>query len=352
MVSWTRDDVLRLALRRATYVLLLCLVLSTHVLAQPDLLEVWSLGRVAVGWGYYFAEITLAAFVMLGGYTLAERVTAANGSRRPMAVAVALPLSAMLGSAIALKLLYSPQFPLLSVQFASDSLRMTAIGCTVALIDILRARRDRDAKAALEVEVARQAMAKQTLEAQLQLLEAQIEPHFLFNSLANVQRLYESQPESAERLLDNLKVYLRAALPRMREAHSTIGREADLARAYLEVIRARMGERLRFEVDVSEGLRAHVFPPMMLITLVENAVKHGIHCSREGGTIHIRAARDSERVAIEVVDTGVGFQRTSGTGVGLANIRARLIALFGDRARLFLCANEPSGVVATIEVPA
>jgi LytS/YehU family sensor histidine kinase len=182
-------------------------------------------------------------------------------------------------------------------------------------------------------------------------MEAQIEPHFLFNSLANVQRLYETEPASGARLLENLKIYMRAALPRMRESHSTLGCEAELSRAYLEVLHARMGERLHFEIDVPDALRERAFPPMMIITLVENAIKHGIHTSPSGGAVVVRARRNGERLTVEVADTGVGFRGSSGKGIGLANIRGRLSALFGDRAELSLCANEPSGVVAAIAVP-
>jgi LytS/YehU family sensor histidine kinase len=237
------------------------------------------------------------------------------------------------------------------MQFVGDTLRLTVLGGAVAFIYMLRRRSDAAAKATHETEVAHQALAKQTLEARLQLMEAQIEPHFLFNSLANVQRLYETEPESGERLLENLKTYLRAALRQMRETRSTLGREAELSRAYLEVLQARMGERLQFEVDVPVGLRDHTFPPMMVITLVENAIKHGIHRSPSGGAIVVKARRNGERLTVEVADTGVGFRGNSGKGVGLANIRGRLSALFGDRAELSLCANEPSGVVAAIAIP-
>jgi sensor histidine kinase YesM len=337
--------------RRFGCVLLLCLILSTQILAQPNLFEQWSLERIFEGWVYYFAEVTSTGLAMLGGFALAEGMTSADGPRRAIALGIALPASAVLGYALVVAILYAPGFSILSMQFVGDTLRMTAVGGAVTLIYILRRRSDAAAKTIHETEVARQELVKQTLEAQLQLMEAQIEPHFLFNSLANVQRLYETEPQSGERLLENLKIYMRAALPQIREARATLAREAELSRAYLEVLRARMGERLQFEIDVPAALREHPFPPMMIITLVENAIKHGIHTSPSGGTVAVRARRSGERVTVEVADTGVGFRGSCGKGVGLANIRARLSALFGDRAELSLCANEPSGVVAAIEVP-
>jgi LytS/YehU family sensor histidine kinase len=138
----------------------------------------------------------------------------------------------------------------------------------------------------------------------------------------------------------------------MRESRSTMGREAELARAYLEILRARMGDRLSFAIDVPAHLDDHEFPPMMLITLVENAIKHGIEPSPAGGRILVQARGDAPGLRVEVSDTGVGFPDAGcGTGVGLANIRARLAALFGGEAGLSLRANEPAGVVASIAVP-
>ncbi len=355
LVPWVRDVLVRicraLTWRRAGAVLILCLILSTQVLAQPDLFELWSLERIVEGWSYYFAEVSLTGFAMLVGFALAESVSVDDGPRRAVAVGIALPASAAIGYAVAVTLLYSPGFSVLSMQFVGDTLRLTVLGGAVAFIYMLRRRSDAAAKATHEATVGHQALAKQTLEARLQLMEAQIEPHFLFNSLANVQRLYETEPESGERLLENLKTYLRAALPQMRETRSTLGREAELSQAYLEVLHARMGERLQFEVDISAELRGHTFPPMMLITLVENAIKHGIHCSPSGGAVILRAHQNGDRLTVEVADTGVGFRGNSGKGVGLANIRARLSALFGDRGELSLCANEHSGVVAAIAIP-
>jgi sensor histidine kinase YesM len=355
LVAWLRDVLVltcqALTWRRAGTVLILCLILSTQVLAQPNLFEYWSLERILEGWSYYFAEVSLTGFAMLAGFAVAESISVNDGPWRAVGVGIALPVSAALGYALAIELLYSPGFSVFSMQFVGDTLRLAVLGGAVAFIYMLRRRSDASAKATHETKVARQTLDRQTLEARLQLMEAQIEPHFLFNSLANVQRLYEIEPESGERLLENLKTYLRAALPQMREKRRSLASEVELARAYLEVLQARMGERLQFDVDVAAGLRDLPFPPMMVITLVENAIKHGIDRSPSGGTIVVRAHRNGERLTVEVADTGVGFRGNSGKGVGLANIRARLHALFGGRAELSLCANEPSGVVAAIAIP-
>jgi LytS/YehU family sensor histidine kinase len=188
-------------------------------------------------------------------------------------------------------------------------------------------------------------------EARLQVMQAQVEPHFLFNTLANVRRLHEKDPEAGRRMLENLMRYLEVALPRMRDDVSTLGRDAELIDAFLRIHQIRMGPRLGFSVEVPKDLRPRPVPPMMLLTLTENAIKHGLNPSLEGGRIRVMARTDDERLILSVADTGVGFGSGSGAGTGLANIRARLAAQFGDRAVLTLHNNELGGVTATIALP-
>lgn len=195
-------------------------------------------------------------------------------------------------------------------------------------------------------------MGQQVTEAKLSALQAQVEPHFLYNTLASVQALTEVDPARAGEMTGHLIQYLRNALPKMRESVSTVGQEIELARAYLSILQMRMGPRLAFTIDVPEALSALPFPPLMLPSLVENAIKHGLEPQREGGTIHISATMESDRLRLWVADTGRGFSDTPGAGVGLANIRERLAALYGETARLTLEANTPRGVIATIDVPA
>ena len=154
-------------------------------------------------------------------------------------------------------------------------------------------------------------------------------------------------------MLDNLVRYLRAALPQMREAETTLGQEADLVEAFLAVLKIRMGTRLVYRIGISPAARGIAFPPMMLLTLAENAIKHGLNPSPDGGAIEIGAALRGGTLEIRVADTGVGFgvAATGGTGIGLANTRARLAALYGEAAALTLEANAPTGVVATIRIP-
>jgi sensor histidine kinase YesM len=188
-------------------------------------------------------------------------------------------------------------------------------------------------------------------EARLQMLRAQIEPHFLFNTLANVRRLYDTERAAGATMLENLMRYLEMALPQIRENESTLGRDAELVEAFLRIQQIRMGRRLVFNIDISERLRLHPVPPMMLLTLVENAIKHGLTPSTDGGVLRISARHDGDRLILSVADTGVGFAPGSGAGTGLSNIRARLAAQFGGRASLAIENNELGGVTAMVALP-
>ena len=225
-------------------------------------------------------------------------------------------------------------------------------GCVVVAWFILREKHARDQERLVRAESERHRLEKSILEARLQLMQAQVEPHFLFNTLANVQHLVETDPPEAARVLDSLIRYLRAALPQMRESTTNLGRELEMARAFLEINRVRMGSRLEFAIEVPEMLKPRAFPPMMLISLVENAVKHGVDPCCECGSITIRAREEEGRLRVSVEDTGEGIKPKKGGGVGLSNIRERLKALYGTSARLVIEERAPHGVVASIEVPA
>jgi signal transduction histidine kinase len=200
-------------------------------------------------------------------------------------------------------------------------------------------------------EMDRLCLEREMTEARLQVMQAQIEPHFLFNTLANVRRLYQTDPPMGRAMLQHLSRYLSAALPQMRESQSTLGKELTLTVAYLNVQKIRMGARLSFDVDVPEALKACALPPMMLLTLVENAIRHGLGPLPEGGRLCVTARTDDRKLRLQVADTGRGLQQSSGVGVGLANIRARLKTLYDSDARLLLAQNPALGVTATLELP-
>jgi signal transduction histidine kinase len=203
-----------------------------------------------------------------------------------------------------------------------------------------------------------EALKRQVVEARMAAMQAQVEPHFLFNTLASIDHLIETDPPRASQMQKNLIALLRASMPTMREANANggvrdLGRELAVIRPYLEILKVRMEERLQTEIDVPEGLLSAEFPPMMIQGLVENAIKHGLEPKAEGGKLTVKAEILHGKLAVTVADTGLGFGRaaTSGTGVGLANIRERLQLLHGNRASVTVTKNQPSGTVVTITVP-
>ena len=225
-------------------------------------------------------------------------------------------------------------------------------GGVILLVFMYREQKARAAMEAHRAEAERQRIEKQMLSAQLATMQAQVEPHFLFNTLATVQHLVDTDPPRASAMLTSLIAYLRAALPQMRDGATTIGREFALVRAYLEVLQVRMGARLAFDLSLPADLAGAAMPPMMLISLVENAIKHGLEPMEAGGEIRIVARRDGGRIAVEVENTGADLDPLARGGTGLSNIRERLQALYGNDARLVLQAGQPRGVVARIELPA
>ena len=230
-----------------------------------------------------------------------------------------------------------------------------AVGLALAsvLLGVAHFRlREANLKAArLQAEADSERLARHGTQAELKLLQAQVEPHFLFNTLANVRHLVHTGSPDALAMLDHLIRYLRTALPELRSDSSTLGREGELARAYLEIMRLRMGGALEFSIDIPADLAPMSFPPLMLMTLVENAIKHGV-APMGRGRIALRASEASGRVRVTIEDDGGGLGGEIGQGLGLGNVRERLRALYGESARLELLGREPSGARAVIEVPA
>ncbi len=215
------------------------------------------------------------------------------------------------------------------------------------------------AEAAQATEVAEsEQLKRQVVEARMAAMQAQVEPHFLFNTLASIDHLIETDPPRASQMQKNLIALLRASMPTMREASSNgaprdLAREMAMVRPYLEILKVRMEERLRVRLDVPDGLLSAEFPPMMIQSLVENAIKHGLEPKPEGGELAVKAEIVHGKLNLVVADTGLGFGKaaTAGTGVGLANIRERLQLLYGREASVAVTENKPSGTVVTIAVP-
>jgi hypothetical protein len=234
---------------------------------------------------------------------------------------------------------------------------LTVIGLLLAPWVALTALvRQKDALArhqALSFELERTQLERQALDARLSLLQAQVAPHFLFNTLANVQALVDAGSPRASEVLGSLIAYLRAAVPRLNDPATTLGEEARLVQAYLELMHMRMPDRLQFAMQVDEAARELRCPPMTLLTLVENAVRHGVDPSEEGGRIEIHVSRRDGRCMVRVSDTGVGLRPAAeGQGTGLTTLRERLQLAFGGDAHVRLSALSPRGVCAELDFPA
>jgi len=226
----------------------------------------------------------------------------------------------------------------------------------VALIANLRNREYRALAANLEAEARQSQLSRQLAESKLKLLQLQIEPHFLFNTLGSAQQLAEKKAPEAARLIGDLIRFLRTATPSLRDETATVRQDAAMIRAYLSIMQTRLGARLAWSVNVPADLEDAPIPPGMLITLVENAIKHGIEPRPTGGRVDVsvaHAAPEAEsRIVLTVADSGAGLTGEAGSGgIGLANIRERLALLYGGQAMLELTENEPHGFVARVVLP-
>jgi hypothetical protein len=223
----------------------------------------------------------------------------------------------------------------------------------IAIGTILRQRDAFAREQALEFELERSEFNRRESDARLRLLQAQVEPHFLFNTLANVQALVDSGSPQASKVLTSLIAYLRAAVPRMNSTTAALGDEVELVRAYLELMQMRIPDRLQYAIHLDPAAARLHCPPMTLLTLVENAVRHGIDPSEAGGRIYADIWLRDGRCMIRVTDTGVGLNtKTQGLGTGLSTLRERLRLAFSGDARLTLTEIAPHGVCAEISFPA
>ena len=223
----------------------------------------------------------------------------------------------------------------------------------VAISALMRQISGAAQRQALQFELERSEYDRKALDVRLRLLQAQVEPHFLFNTLANVRELVDSRSPQASTVLGSLIAYLRAAVPRLHDPSTTLRQEVELVRSYLEVMHMRIPDRLQFTLHVDPAALGCTCPPAALLTLVENAVRHGIDPSERGGEIEVRIDERDGRCHIAVADTGVGLQlASSGDGTGLSTLRERLQLAFDGDAQLRLSANEPRGARAELDFPA
>jgi hypothetical protein len=302
----------------------------------------------------------VVGFTVMLAYGLLERRPAKPSRRLPpwvfqlLGVVAAVPVGVLLAHSISMAVdMHSSHERPQTMSLIALVVEGLLFSPWIALGAMVRQRDVFAREQALEFELERSELEREASEARLRLLQAQVKPHFLFNTLANVQALVDAGSPRASSVLKSLTAYLRAAVPRLQESSTTIGQELDLARAYLEVMHMRMPDRLQFALRVDDGVAEVGCPPMTLLTLVENAVRHGIDPGEDGGRIDIDVSALDGRCKVRVTDTGVGLGATGGgLGSGLASLRERLQLAFDGDADLRLEPLEPRGVRALLEFPA
>jgi hypothetical protein len=329
----------------------LALLVSTQYLAQPFVWRHWPVDEVLLGWLEVLRDRLAVALAMALAIVAALRLPS-RGWWRAATVAASIVAGAAVGEGL-ISLAAWPSASHDGAEFWGRVLRWSVAGGGIAALRVAQLRAlaaDAAVRGALQLQAESE---RQLSSLRMQALRSQIEPHFLFNTLATVKRLGNTEPVQCERLLTDLHTFVRlsqAAQPA--EGGWTLGQELELVRSYLGVIERRMDGRLSVRITVDAALQTAELPALALATLVENAVKHGITPSTRDGSIAIAARGDGADLVVAVADTGVGFGAGSGgSGIGLANTRSRLATRYASRASLALHANQPSGVVATLRLP-
>lgn len=319
------------------------------MLAVLGLLAYASLGPGRSAWLADSLAILLAYTLAQAGLCLSQKILwFKHASQRwaILALSMALALFAGLKAEAAF-------WPTMTTSHASWLL--PAIILVFLLATVLPAAIDQEIRhrtqASLAAEASKHKVERQMLEARLAALQGQIEPHFLFNTLANTRALIHQDANQAEQMLNHLIAYLRAAMPDMRLSTTTLGQELDRAAAYLQIFQIRLGARFQFSVQATDEVRACLIPPLAIMSLVENAIKHGIEPQPGEVRIDIGARSEAGQLLVTVSDNGRGFKDELGGGVGLLNVQERLSALFGEQAELQLQPGDKGGVRATISLP-
>jgi hypothetical protein len=344
-----------LALALAAAVLV-AFVMSTKLLAQPFVWRNFPPGEVLAAWLDMLGQRLAVAVSIAVAVTLSFRVPLPRIWQRAALLVLAIVVGALVGES-ALVAEGAMEGPPDRLSALLRLLQWCTLAVSISSLVFVWQRASGAEAARQSSDLRRVQIERQLVQARLQSLRQQIEPHFLFNTLATVRRLQHTG-DQGDVLLSHFVAYLRSTLPTGTDSEGpalpradTLGRELDLVRAYMGIIEVRMGGRLRVQFSIEEGLQHAEFPPLTLATLVENAIKHGIAPAPEGGTITIHAHKAGTQLVAGVTDTGVGFSGSGGSGMGLANIRARLRALYGDSGSLALAANPPGGVCASIRLP-
>jgi signal transduction histidine kinase len=317
----------------------IALVLTVAAWAFARRVDLWQTLR----WNFVIANCV--GFSIHGLFSLAQallgpdRIRGFGGTARVLFYA-ALPIAGVLiGYALGLSIM-GVDVPKLVVERPTLPLAIIVLSIVVSAI-VYRHYANKAKLAEVQAEQARERarsteLERQAVTSKLKALQAQIEPHFLFNTLANVVSLIDTEPAQARRMLERLIELLRSSLAASRADRATLGQEAALLAAYLDILKVRMGKRLDYVLDIPAELTSAPLPPLSLQPLVENAIRHGLEPKLDGGTVRICARAHDGRLVVEVEDDGQGFEPRAGAGVGLDNVRERLASHYGDGARLVI----------------
>ena len=336
----------------AVWAAVVALSMSTQYLIQPFVWTYWSAAEVLEGWIEVAWDRIVVALPIALAIVIATRVKSDALIERALAIAAAIVIGAVIGE-VTLLVVGSPGVRTGSTAVLGSVIQWSGVALCAFGTYYLWTRYLEAETNARTLELARSANDAMLVETRLRSLRQQIEPHFLFNTLATIRRLNEIDSSEGARLLRHLVNYLRSAT-NSEDRLSSVGKEADLAASYLGIVAIRMGGRLRFTIDVPAQLRRCKCPPLVVATLVENAVKHGVAPCSDQATIGVFARERNGLLEVRVEDTGVGIsssaETTGGTGIGLANIQAQL-ALYAQGASLSIERNEPRGVRAVVRLP-
>jgi hypothetical protein len=328
--------------------LAIALLVSTQYLAQPFVWRHWPWDEVLLGWLEVLRDRAVVAVSIGLMLVAASRLPIAPGPTRIAVFGSAVLIGATAGE-LGLRASGMAGSPPHAAGLLSHVLRWSIVAACIAAMWHVRRNVVAVNAAAHALELRRAQVERQAIDVRLESLRGQIEPHFLFNTLATMRRLMQVDPTEGARLVAHFVRFLRSAQPARDGGH--LQQEIDLVSAYLGVVAQRMDGRLQVRFDVAEDLLAHPFPPLTIATLVENAIKHGIAPAPGGGTLAVTVHRVGDTLEASVIDSGVGFSGHSGTGIGLANVRARLQTLYGGAGALELHSHAPSGVRATLCIP-
>ncbi|MFC1524017.1 sensor histidine kinase [Thermodesulfobacteriota bacterium] len=293
--------------------------------------------------------LAVYACVKASYWFLRDKSLVINLSGITIAIAVGVLIGIACGGAITgHRIMFNPEGRELFLKAFYISL---LLGAVISYLFISREKLA-DARANIQEEkIRRLAQEKLAVEMHLKLLQAQIEPHFLFNTLSNIHGLMEKDHARAEKMLLDFTSYLRKSLSQSRSEETTVSDEMDLITAYLDICKTRMGDRLKYSIHLAPGTGEILLPPMLVQPLVENGVRHGLEQAVAGGEITVEAMVHNNLLRITIADTGIGMSQTSQPGVGTENIRERLRSLYGDKGQLTFAENQPQGLKTMIELP-